>query len=439
MPTKLEHEYERKNTPIKEPHTPDQMLRDAVFRGLTTNQIKLTDGVAVAANQATEPYIKELSEIMRTPIVPWPEINEEPFNKSRIAVNKQLNAVVAEMHKRIEAANHLIDNKYNTVSGVLGAQLSPLEYGAHDGFFRRYERGAIYVTGQGQAFEVHGDIYKKYLALGAEGSSLGYPQTDELSTTLGTGRFNHFQGGSIYWTVNTGAWELHGAIRDKWWALDGDRSHLGYPVSDEENWPEGPGRISHFQRGRIVYYNADGNVQVHSDSIILQSRLENNSVTCSLELWMNSIGDWRYKGHMHNSGFVGFSVNVASTPKFQDAHGNVFACMAEHHLGGTTSPGSRDYDWDNVGSQEAFIRENWDSLRTAGLKTTLEVDFTFGDFVGLIGVGFAMAVGTIIFGTLLSGGKVCGPRGSMKRNPQTGLDEPEVSFDVIPADQKCPP
>jgi uncharacterized protein with LGFP repeats len=42
------------------------------------------------------------------------------------------------------------------------------------------------------------------------------PLTDESPTPDGIGRFNHFQGGSIYWTPGIGAHEVHGAIRDKW-------------------------------------------------------------------------------------------------------------------------------------------------------------------------------------------------------------------------------
>ena len=84
------------------------------------------------------------------------------------------------------------------------------------------------------AFEVHGDIREKYLALGAEASILGYPRTDETATPDGVGRFNHFQGGSIYWTPGTFAHEVHGLIRDLWAQLGWERNpQLGYPITDE--------------------------------------------------------------------------------------------------------------------------------------------------------------------------------------------------------------
>src|SRR5919199_153072 len=76
------------------------------------------------------------------------------------------------------------------------------------------------------------------------------PLTDETGTPDGVGRFNHFAGGSIYWTPETGAHEVHGAIRDKWANMGWERSELGYPTSDEHDIPGG--RISQFQRGEIT-------------------------------------------------------------------------------------------------------------------------------------------------------------------------------------------
>ena len=48
---------------------------------------------------------------------------------------------------------------------------------------------------------VIGDIREKWLSLGGASSFLGQPLTDELTTPDGVGRYNHFQGGSIYWVI----------------------------------------------------------------------------------------------------------------------------------------------------------------------------------------------------------------------------------------------
>ncbi|HEX6686295.1 MAG TPA: hypothetical protein VF062_26220 [Candidatus Limnocylindrales bacterium] len=126
------------------------------------------------------------------------------------------------------------------------------------GWYQHFQHGSIYTHGSSlsaggiQAFEVHGAIRDKWASLGWENSFLGFPVTDESPTPDGHGRFNHFQGGSIYWTGATGAWEVHGAIRDKWASLGWEQSYLGYPVSDE--LPVGAnGRFSNFERGQIAW------------------------------------------------------------------------------------------------------------------------------------------------------------------------------------------
>lgn len=121
------------------------------------------------------------------------------------------------------------------------------------GVYVHFQGGSIYWTPETGAQIVYGEIRNKWSAMGWERSLLGYPTTDELPTPDGVGRFNHFQGGSIYWTPETGAHEIHGAIRDKWASLGWERSHLGYPTSDEYTGADGKTRISNFQHGRISW------------------------------------------------------------------------------------------------------------------------------------------------------------------------------------------
>ena len=100
---------------------------------------------------------------------------------------------------------------------------------------------------------VIGAIRDKWVALGSTQSFLGQPFTDELTTPDGTGRYNHFQGGSIFWTPRTGAHEVHGQIRDKWAALGWERSFLGYPLTDELGTPDRVGRFNHLEGGSIYW------------------------------------------------------------------------------------------------------------------------------------------------------------------------------------------
>jgi WD40 repeat protein len=146
-----------------------------------------------------------------------------------------------------------LDLKYAALGGSSGFLGPPIEerLPTPDGFgcYRHYRWGSIYWSPQTGAHEVHGAIVKEWLYLGWERSFLGYPKTDESRTPDGIGRFNHFQGGSIYWTPQTGAHEVHGDIRRRWAELGWEKSNLGYPISDEQ--PKNHGRISLFQHGSI--------------------------------------------------------------------------------------------------------------------------------------------------------------------------------------------
>lgn len=124
------------------------------------------------------------------------------------------------------------------------------------GRVRDYDNASIYWSPEHGAFEVHGDIRLHYGHHGGPRGFLGYPVTDETGCPDGVGRFNHFEGGSIYWTPDTGAFEVHGDIRAKWAEGGWERGPLRYPVSDEMDAPGG--RTSRFQGGHIDWTPSGG-------------------------------------------------------------------------------------------------------------------------------------------------------------------------------------
>lgn len=126
------------------------------------------------------------------------------------------------------------------------------------GFFMHFQGGSIYWTRATGAFEVHGRIRDKWSSLGWEAGFLGYPLTDESVTPDRIGRFNHFQGGSIYWTPSTGAHEVHGEIKKLWGELGWEAGPCGYPISDEMVGELPGSRMNRFQRGHILWTPADG-------------------------------------------------------------------------------------------------------------------------------------------------------------------------------------
>ncbi len=141
--------------------------------------------------------------------------------------------------------------------GRLGAPLNA-EYAVPGGVEQDFQNGDVLWSPSTNARVVSGLIRDRYRALAGPRSPLGLPVTHEIPTPNRTGAFNHFQGGSIYWTPSAGAHEVRGAIRGTWGALGWETSALGYPVTDELGTPNRFGRFNHFQNGSIYWSPATG-------------------------------------------------------------------------------------------------------------------------------------------------------------------------------------
>ncbi|HEU5473254.1 MAG TPA: GH25 family lysozyme [Actinophytocola sp.] len=140
----------------------------------------------------------------------------------------------------------------------LGHPTSDEQRTADGAAFSLFQGGAIYYTPGTGAHEVRGSIYQLWRAFGAEWSFFGYPVTDETRSSDGVGSFSHFQRGSIFYHPGLGVREVHGAIRDKYAALGWERSHLGYPTTNELRTPDGIGAYNLFQQGSIHWTPATG-------------------------------------------------------------------------------------------------------------------------------------------------------------------------------------
>jgi len=160
-----------------------------------------------------------------------------------------------------------IDDKYSALGGAGGFLGAPktAETACPDGVgrYRHFTNGSIYWHPSTGAHEVHGSILARWSSMGFEKSVLGYPETDETRTPDNIGRYNHFQHGSVYWHPNIGAFEVHGAIRQKWASLGWEKSYLGYPTTNELTTPDKEGRYNHFQNGSIYWHNDVGAHEVH--------------------------------------------------------------------------------------------------------------------------------------------------------------------------------
>jgi len=267
-----------------------------------------------------------------------------------------------------------IREKYLALGGPTGFLGVPVtdETGTPDGEgrFNHFENGSIYWHPAIGAFEVHGAIRDKWASLGWE--AFGYPLTDESGTPDGIGRFNHFRSffpngtqadASIYWTPDLGAHEVHGAIRATWSAMGWETSFLGYPVSDEyfsNGW-----RVSDFQNGSIAW-NTSG-TQVRPQQVVVNAPSITFGTGIAVggfgTLTVFSDGTTHFHGHLHASGWPSYDCLAVFTVKDTDGRG--YAASHSGRVHGTDEPGSRDLDWDDWGTNDD-IRRNWPKIRDAG-------------------------------------------------------------------------
>ena len=98
-------------------------------------------------------------------------------------------------------------------------------------------------------------INDRYAAFGGEGSLLGSPTGEAVDVPGGAER--DYQGGSIFYSKDTGAHVMYGAILDRYMALGGPSSELGFPKNDESDTGDGVGRFNDFSMpgGAAIYWN----------------------------------------------------------------------------------------------------------------------------------------------------------------------------------------
>lgn len=137
-----------------------------------------------------------------------------------------------------------------------------------------YDPGAIdiaFLLGSENPMDrLQGAIRDKYLSLPTEiRDGLGMPTSSEQTCPDGRGRFNHFDGplrGSIYWTPEYGAFVVYGGLRVGWQKSGWETGPVGYPISDEYDYPGvefGPGRRQDFEAGFLTWRASDQHTWLH--------------------------------------------------------------------------------------------------------------------------------------------------------------------------------
>ncbi|MGI8752093.1 MAG: GDSL-type esterase/lipase family protein [Acidimicrobiales bacterium] len=171
-------------------------------------------------------------------------------------------AMAQSVNPALLSGDPIVD-RYQSLGGAssfLGNPIGP-EQPAGAGRSQMYQGGAIFWSPASGAYEVHGIILGHYLALGGPASILGFPTSDESPSANG-GRLNTFQNGNLYWSPPTGGFEVHGAILGHYLALGGPAGALGYPTSDESA-SANAGRLNTFQNGNLYWSPPSGAFEVH--------------------------------------------------------------------------------------------------------------------------------------------------------------------------------
>lgn len=126
------------------------------------------------------------------------------------------------------------------VSGGDGGPLGPRQgdvYAVGPGFGQNFTGGKVFFTPDTGAHYVQGAILEKYEALGGPADSdLGFPTIDEGAGRAPDSRNSTFSAPDnpvIFWTPATGARVVRGAINAAWDKLGGSAGVLGVPSDDE--------------------------------------------------------------------------------------------------------------------------------------------------------------------------------------------------------------
>ncbi len=136
--------------------------------------------------------------------------------------------------------------------GENGSVLGATVYGeltVSGGRAQRYERGRISFSSATGAFETVDAISARYVAAGAEGGSLGFPVTGNVTTAGGA--VTRFERGRISWHPLVGAFVITNPLALNYAALGAEGGRLGFPIADSAVVAGGEGSAVQTQKGRL--------------------------------------------------------------------------------------------------------------------------------------------------------------------------------------------
>ena len=112
-----------------------------------------------------------------------------------------------------------------------------------------------------------GAIFARWESMGGPNGPLGLPKSPETSGA-GSARYVTFDKGAVYWSPESGAEPVTGAIYSAWASLGYERGALGLPTSGEI--PEPQWIVQNFQHGTLNFDREKGTVTRVLDGVPLE-------------------------------------------------------------------------------------------------------------------------------------------------------------------------
>ena len=112
-----------------------------------------------------------------------------------------------------------------------------------------------------------GAIFARWESMGGMNSPLGAPKSPEASGE-GPTRYVTFDKGAVYWSPQSGAEPVTGAIYKAWGSLGFERGALGLPTSGEIQEPQWI--VQNFQHGTLNFDREKGTVTRVIDGVPME-------------------------------------------------------------------------------------------------------------------------------------------------------------------------
>ena len=143
----------------------------------------------------------------------------------------------------------------------IGFPVNPLRRFDDGGRLQRFERGIIAGPASRGVFIVRRQIEERHRASGGVEGPWGYPVTHTTAIAGTDGLVCRFQTRTAFYSPATGAHWLNGPILSRYREEGGAAGHLGFPITDVEQAPNGTHSAT-FERGVITYDPDTGEVDV---------------------------------------------------------------------------------------------------------------------------------------------------------------------------------